>query len=90
MDPEADLQRAVVRTIDGRSDFDGLHSRKHDHQVEFNAFDSRSAAVRISTSSPLSMPKASLARLPTRPIDGIFLSDFEQGKMVGSVFVMPA
>ena len=31
MDPEADLQRAVVRTIDGRSDFDGLHSRKHDH-----------------------------------------------------------
>ena len=39
---------------------------------------------------PLSMPKASLARLPTRPVDGIFLSDFEQGKMVGSVFVMPA
>jgi hypothetical protein len=36
------------------------------------------------------MPKASLARLPTRPVDGIFLSDFEQGKMVGSVFVMPA
>jgi hypothetical protein len=51
------LQRAVVRTIDGRSDFDGLHSRKHDHQVEFNAFDSRSATVRISTSSRCRCPK---------------------------------
>ena len=30
---------AVLRGVDGRSDFNGLHSRKHDHEVEFYAFD---------------------------------------------------
>jgi bifunctional non-homologous end joining protein LigD len=26
---------AVLLGVDGRSDFNGLHSRKHDHEVEF-------------------------------------------------------
>ena len=30
---------AVLLGVDGRSDFDGLHSRKHDHEVQFYAFD---------------------------------------------------
>src|SRR6478752_7483782 len=30
---------AVLLGVDGRSDFDGLHSRQHDDQVEFYAFD---------------------------------------------------
>ena len=30
---------AVLLGVDGRSDFNGLHSRKHDHEVEFYAFD---------------------------------------------------
>ena len=30
---------AVLLGVDGRSDFDGLHSRKHDDEVEFYAFD---------------------------------------------------
>ena len=30
---------AVLLGVDGRSDFNGIHSRKHDHEVEFYAFD---------------------------------------------------
>ena len=30
---------AVLLGIDGRSDFNGLHSRKHNQEVEFYAFD---------------------------------------------------
>ncbi len=30
---------AVLLGVDGRSDFDGLHSRKHDEEVQFYAFD---------------------------------------------------
>jgi bifunctional non-homologous end joining protein LigD len=30
---------ALLLGVDGRSDFNGLHSRKHDHEVEFYAFD---------------------------------------------------
>src|SRR6476659_3524859 len=30
---------AVVLGVDGISDFNALHSRKHDHEVEFYAFD---------------------------------------------------
>src|SRR4051812_44953466 len=30
---------AVLLGVDGRSDFNGLHSRRHDHEVEFYAFD---------------------------------------------------
>jgi bifunctional non-homologous end joining protein LigD len=29
----------VLLGVDGRSDFDGLHSRKHDEEVQFYAFD---------------------------------------------------
>ena len=30
---------AVLLGVDGRSDFDGLHSRQHDEEVQFYAFD---------------------------------------------------
>jgi hypothetical protein len=30
---------AVLLGVDGRSDFNGLHTRRHDHEVEFYAFD---------------------------------------------------
>ena len=30
---------AVLPGVDGRSDFNGLHSRKHDDEVQFYAFD---------------------------------------------------
>ena len=30
---------AVLLGVDGRSDFNGLHSRRHDDEVQFYAFD---------------------------------------------------
>src|SRR6476659_3403375 len=59
---------AVLLGVDGRSDFNGLHSRKHDDEVEFYAFDIRKL--------PLSLRKTNLARLLARRVDGIFQSDF--------------
>ena len=41
--------------------------------------------ARISAGLPLTMRKANLARLLARRVDGIFLSDFEQGEMALTV-----
>ena len=30
---------AVLLGVDGRSEFNGLHSRRHDHEVQFYVFD---------------------------------------------------
>jgi ATP-dependent DNA ligase len=38
---------AVLLGVDGRSDFDGLHSRRHDAEVEFYAFDILASDARI-------------------------------------------
>ena len=42
--------------------------------------------ARIFGRLPLSMRKASLARLLARRVDGIFLSDFEQGEIGPDLF----
>jgi hypothetical protein len=34
-----DRREAVLLGVDGRSDFNGLHSRRHDGEVQFYAFD---------------------------------------------------
>ena len=52
---------AVLLGVDGRSDFNGLHSRKHDHEVEFYAFDILASDCEDLRGLPLSMRKASLA-----------------------------
>ena len=49
--------------VDGRSDFDGLHSRRHDAEVEFYAFDILSSDGEDLRRLPLSMRKANPARL---------------------------
>ncbi len=67
--------------VDGRSDFNGLHSCRHDHEVEFHAFDILVSDGEDIRRLPLSMRKANLARLLARRVDGIFLSDFEQGEI---------
>ena len=41
---------AVLLGVDGRSDFNGLHSRKHDHEVSSTPSTSWSATARISAS----------------------------------------
>jgi bifunctional non-homologous end joining protein LigD len=72
---------AVLLGVDGRSDFDGLHSRKHNDEVQFDAFDELVADGDDVCKLPLSMRKTSLSRLFARRVDGIFLSDFEQGEI---------
>ena len=77
---------AVLLGVDGRSDFNGLHSRKHDAEVEFYAFDILVSDGEDLRKLPLSMRKANLARLLARRVDGIFLSNFEQGEIGPDLF----
>ena len=73
---------AVLLGVDGRPDFDGrLHSRKHNDEVQFYAFDILVAHGEDVRKLPLIMRKTSLSRLFARRVDGIFLSDFEQGEI---------
>jgi bifunctional non-homologous end joining protein LigD len=67
---------AVLLGVDGRSDFDGLHSRQHNDEVQFYAFDVLTTDANDLRKLPLGMRKESLARLLARRVDGIFLSDF--------------
>jgi DNA-binding CsgD family transcriptional regulator len=77
---------AVLLGVDGRSDFNGLHSRQHDDEVQFYAFDMLVSDGDDIRKLPLSMRKTSLARLLARRVDGIFLSDFEQGEIGPELF----
>ena len=71
---------------DGRSDFNGLKSRKHDDEVQLYAFDCLLNNGEDFRKLPLSLRKSNLARLLSRRVDGIFLSDFEQGEIGPDLF----
>ena len=77
---------AVLLGVDGRSDFDGLHSRRHDDEVQFYAFDILVGDGEDVRKLPLRMRKTNLSRLLARRVDGIFLSDFEQGEIGPDLF----
>jgi bifunctional non-homologous end joining protein LigD len=77
---------AVLLGVDGRSDFDGLHSRQHNDEVQFYTFDVLMSDGDDLRKLPLSMRKAGLARLLARRINGIFLSDFERGEIGPDLF----
>ena len=46
---------AVLLGVDGRSDFDGLHSRRHDDDVQFYAFDMLASEGKDIRKRPLSI-----------------------------------
>jgi bifunctional non-homologous end joining protein LigD len=77
---------AVLLGVDGVSDFDGLHSRKYDGEVQFYAFDMLVSDGEDIRKLPLSMRKANLSRLLARRVDGIFPRDFEQGEIGPDLF----
>ncbi len=54
---------AVILGVDGRSDFDALHSGKHNEEVQLYAFDMLAGDGDDMRQLPLSMRKANLARL---------------------------
>jgi bifunctional non-homologous end joining protein LigD len=68
---------AVVLGVDGVSDFNALHSRKHDAEVQLYAFDVLSIGGEDLRPLPLSIRKANLARLLRGRPDGMFVAPFE-------------
>ncbi|WP_342737439.1 RNA ligase family protein [Bradyrhizobium sp. B117] len=77
---------AVVLGVDGTSDFDALHSRKHDHEVQFYAFDILGADGDDYRRLPLSLRKPNLARLLRGRSEGIQAAPFEQGEIGPDLF----
>ena len=72
--------------VDGRSDFDGLHSRQHNDEVQFYAFDVLMSDGDDLRKLPLSMRKRALRDCLARRVNGIFLSDFERGEIGPDLF----
>src|SRR6201746_1568806 len=68
---------AVLLGVDGVSDFNGLHSRKHNDEVQLYAFDVLMLDGDDLRKLPLHLRKTNLARLLARRPEGIFVSDFE-------------
>jgi ATP-dependent DNA ligase len=77
---------AVLLGVDGVSDFDGLHSRRHDSEVQLYAFDALMLDGEDLRHLPLSLRKTNLARLLARRPEGIFVSKFEQGEIGPDLF----
>jgi bifunctional non-homologous end joining protein LigD len=74
----------VVLGVDGVADFNALHSRKHDHEVQLYAFDIMALDGEDLRALPLSMRKTNLARLLARR--GIFVAPFEAGEIGPDLF----
>ena len=71
---------AVLLGVDGRSDFNGLHSHKHDDEVQFYTFDCLVTEGEDLRKLPLSMRKTNPARLLARRVDGIHLCAVRAGR----------
>ena len=77
---------AVVLGVDGVADFNALHSRKHDDEVQCYAFDVLAIDGEDLRRLPLSMRKTNLDRLLARRPDGIFAAPFEAGEIGPDLF----
>lgn len=77
---------AVVLGVDGVSDFNALHSRKHDHEVQLCAFDILAEGGDDLRMLPLSMWKTNLERLLARRPEGVFINPFERGELGPGLF----
>jgi bifunctional non-homologous end joining protein LigD len=79
-------RRAVILGVDGIADFEALHSRKHEDEVQLYAFDILALDSEDLRGLPLSMRKTNLACLLARRPDGIFVAPFEQGEIGPDLF----
>ncbi len=77
---------AVILCVDGISDFNALHSRKHDHEVQLYAFDLLAVAGDDLRDLPLHQRKTKLERLLARRPDGITVAPFERGGIGPDLF----
>jgi len=72
---------AVILGVDGISDFDALHSGKHNEEVQLCAFDILVEGDDDLRQLPLSMRKTNLDRLLARRPDGIFINPLNAAKL---------
>jgi bifunctional non-homologous end joining protein LigD len=72
--------------VDGRSDFDALHSRKHDREVQLFAFDCLALGGDDLCRLPLHLRKTNLAQLLRGRAEGIFVAPFEQDEIGPELF----
>jgi bifunctional non-homologous end joining protein LigD len=72
----------LILGVDGVPDFNALHSRKHDHEVQFYAFDALALAGDDLRALPLSLRKTNLARLFARRPEGIFVRHSSKARSV--------
>src|SRR3954454_5190738 len=79
---------AVLLGVDGVSDFNGLHSRHHDDEVQLYAFDVLALGGEDLRKLPLSMRKTNLARLRGRP-DGMLSHRSSQARSEPSCSAPP-
>jgi bifunctional non-homologous end joining protein LigD len=77
---------AVILGVDGISDFNALHSGRLNHEVQLYAFDILAMEGVDLRPLPLSMRKASLAKLLHRRPDGIFTGSFAKGEIGPDLF----
>jgi bifunctional non-homologous end joining protein LigD len=77
---------AVILGVDGVSDFDALHSGRHGDEVQLYAFDVLAMDGDDLRDLPLSMRKASLAKLLRGRPDGMFIAPFENGEIGPDLF----
>jgi bifunctional non-homologous end joining protein LigD len=77
---------AVLLGVDGVSDFNGLHSRRHDDEVQLYAFDVLALDGEDLRKLPLSLRKTNLALLLARRPDGIFIAPFEASEIGPDLF----
>jgi bifunctional non-homologous end joining protein LigD len=71
-----DGEAVLLGSVDGISDFNGLHSRRHDDEVQLYAFDILALEGDDLRKLPLHLRKTNLARLLARRPDGIFIAPF--------------
>ena len=81
---------AVLLGVDGISDFDGLHSRKHNDEVQFYAFDILVSDGDDLRKLPLSLRKTNLARLLARRSTEFSCRTSSRARLGPTCFVTPA
>jgi bifunctional non-homologous end joining protein LigD len=77
---------AVILGVDGISDFNALHSGRHNEEVQLCAFDVLAEGSDDLRKLPLHLRKNALGRLLARRPDGIFINPFERGELGPDLF----
>jgi ATP-dependent DNA ligase len=77
---------AVILGVGGISDFDALHSGRHNDEVQLCAFDVLIEGDHDLRKLPLHLRKNNLERLLARCPEGIFVNPFECGEIGPDLF----